>query len=1147
MRRFLRWLRRISITLLLLLAVVLTFYFAALPSIVRRKAISAMEEAGIVGGDLRVSGLTPSRLDVTDLTLGPDTGAGIRAAALSAEFNWRELVSAGRVRSLDIIGAEWRIVVRGDRVDFGLPSAPPKPPSEKPADTQTPWPDRIRVRAASVVIDWDGREFRVPGEVSLTHQANEQWFVEARIDLPGAPVRIASTLGTPASGQAATVMPGAPASAPDEPVRLADAHVRVGGSKFEWNVTGGITSDRVMRFTATPAPGSPIAGGANDTDPSIRVRFEHGPIGSDKSTQATRPTDRVTFEAHWEHDGPLPPRLVEALTMAGIEARELGVVTSRGRVSASIARTSDPAGEPSWSWRVDADDVKLRVAGGNLTLGNRAITLDGLTIDTQASANIGTHGHEMRAFNGAFAVKNAAIHSGMPAFAKAWLASHGVDVRGGATLEANGEVTGSASLDASTPERSWRWAINTKGVTVKLSPSDIDVKPAGVSLVRFAGTGEFDGAFGSEGNTIRRLAADVHAERASREGDLPEAIIAALESAGIGARKLGKVALSATLDAAVSREDSSGVAAWKWDVSASKLNARVHGGDLTWGEGASVVRGLQVDLNADARLTQRSLTITNAAASRVQFTSASGGVGERAWSLVVPEASRAQTPKVNATITSLHASGDAFGSDMQKPATADVTIDTPVRFEGKGMVAELSRMAAKPELLVKDGVIVSLRATPRVTGGEFTMPGAQIELHGIAGDVPIAWTTAGTAIATTATATPRPTTQPANYADTRTGNISVASARVYGIELPSLEGRLGFADDTLLASAATRAPMLGAATPEARMWLDFAGDKPNGELWVNVPAFELKEPDALGTVLPAAKGVDVTGTVEAQLKLPFGDVKTDRLALIAVRDLTWARPKEKLEITGINGSLTITSFKPLVSEPAQSATIKKITLNEISLNDGRMMAELRDLNSILINEMTWRLSEGGTVATRDLLFTASKPTTNVPLEFRAASIRQLLGVLLGQRVEGQGEIDGFLPVRLTLMQDHLKVDLMPGKISAKPGKGGWVRIQGSKEVLDSVLGNVPADVGARTSEALSDFEYRDFVFEVIPENDDVVGRIQTAGKGRVGKKQEIGGLTINVHGLNDGLNEILKEYQVNPFVKRIMKLYGGVEKHDESR
>lgn len=1145
MRRILRWLRRTAITLLILVAVVLTFYFIVLPSIVRRKAISAMEEAGIAGGDLRVSGLTPSRLDVTDLSLGPDTGAGIRAAALSAEFDWRELISAGRVRGLDIVGAEWRIVVRGDKIDIGLPTLPSKPPTaEKPPDAESALPDRIRVRAASVVVDWDGREFRIPGEVSLTHQANDQWFVEARVDLPGAPVKIASTLGTPASGKTATTMPGFPASAPDEPVRLLEARVRIAESKFDWHITGGITSDRMMRFTATPAP---EPGEPGDSEPAVRLRYEHGPIGvSDKSTPTTRPSDRVTLESHWDHDGPLPGRVIESLTLLGIDASELGVVKSRGKISASAVRASDASGKAAWSWEVDASRFKLQVPSGNLALNNRTITLNGLSIDADGAASVGSNKRAVDALRGDFAVKRATLRMGVPGFAKLWLTSKGVDIRNDATFESSGELSASASLDAATPERSWRWALATKGVTVKLSPSDIDVKPLGVSLTRFAGTGEFDGVFGTDGNTIHHFAADVHAERVSHEGELPETVASTLASAGIDASKLGKVAMSGAFDIAVSRSMSPGEPVWKWDVSASKLDARIFGGDLTWGEG-SAVRGLEVDLHADARLTERSLTITNATASSVRFTSASGGVGEGAWSLVVPESARAKTPKIAIGIAGLRVSGDAFGTDMRTPGTADVTIDSPLRFTGKGMTAELARVTATPEFLVKNGAIASLRAIPRVAGGEFLMPAAQLELHGIAGDIPIRWspTALTSEVATTAASQPaatRPTTQPADYADARTGDITIGSAKVYGIEIPALAGRLGFDSTTLLASSATKQPMLGAATPEARLWLDFSGGKPSGELWVNVPAFELTDPDALGGVIPAAKDVDVTGNVAGQMRLPFGDMKTDRLASITVRDVTWARPKEKLEIKGVTGSLAITSFKPLVSEPAQSATIKKITLNDITLRDGTMIAELKDTDSILIKEMKWRLSEGGTVATRDLLFTASKPTTNVPLEFRSANIRQLLGALLGERVEGQGEIDGFLPLRLTLMQDHFKVELMPGKITASAGKGGWVRIQGSKEILDSVLGNVPAEVGARTSEALSDFEYRDFVFEVVQENGDVMGRIQTAGKGRTGKKQEIGGLTINVHGLNDGLNEILKEYQTNPFVKRVMKLYGGVEK-----
>jgi len=341
---------------------------------------------------------------------------------------------------------------------------------------------------------------------------------------------------------------------------------------------------------------------------------------------------------------------------------------------------------------------------------------------------------------------------------------------------------------------------------------------------------------------------------------------------------------------------------------------------------------------------------------------------------------------------------------------------------------------------------LSLEGSAEITDGAVEVPDQRVRIAGIQAVLPLAW--------------------PWAEAEER-GTFSIAALRWKGQGLGSLKGGLlprpqglGFEGrffsrtlPGLVLKITGEAPFLSPGTPFALSWST---------------RYRPSAPLDLGRFESSARGTTVDGilTVKGRMNLGGGAPLAGTMeAALSGGGIT--QKKKGIRVENIRLNLHFPELPVLRSAPDQRLTVGRLTMGEIQLENADIRFQIEPETAILIEKGHFKWC-GGNVDARSFRINPGITDVDLVLYCDRLNLARLLGQLGAARAEGEGAVNGRLPIRLR--KGRLVFD--DGFLYSTPGDGGVIHITGAQVLTAGIPRNTPqfAQVDLAV-EALKSYEY----------------------------------------------------------------------------
>jgi hypothetical protein len=289
-----------------------------------------------------------------------------------------------------------------------------------------------------------------------------------------------------------------------------------------------------------------------------------------------------------------------------------------------------------------------------------------------------------------------------------------------------------------------------------------------------------------------------------------------------------------------------------------------------------------------------------------------------------------------------------------------------------------------------------------------------------------------------------------------------------------------------------------------------------GRIKASVHDLRITDEQAVAKRLKAAEPFRVTGTFDLDADLTIaGGVIAPRI-VVAATDASFTAGKLDFVATGINTTLTLDSLSPLRTLPNQRLAIREGHLGKLAYRNAIINFRLDAIDALAVELAAWSVGERGRFWVHAARFNPAAPVLETQVFIDDMSVAEWLEIIQDGKVAGEGWLYGRIPMRVDQASEFV-LTFGEGFLYAKPGKG-WVRLssrdttpQQIYKTLEEAIANLAREAQERLLAAVMDFEFDTLKFDFIREDKGVLCRIATTGRGRTGLKQEVGGLTVNIH------------------------------------
>jgi hypothetical protein len=431
-----------------------------------------------------------------------------------------------------------------------------------------------------------------------------------------------------------------------------------------------------------------------------------------------------------------------------------------------------------------------------------------------------------------------------------------------------------------------------------------------------------------------------------------------------------------------------------------------------------------------------------------------------------------------------------------------ITADQAIKISGDAAAGSFDTMTATIAAMLNADAPLALESEIGLGNGSLTYAPAAVVAKGIDLRLPIRMNAAG------------PAGKP--------GVFSVRELALGKDALPAISGGAAFRDGQLdIGSDWELAPKF-----VAHLVGEINAKK--SHFTVNVPQTDIADPQTMGKLFAALKPIDLTGGVAVSGEATLvGGLFTPNIK-IDLKDVNLGASAWDVKAEKVNGSVAITGFLPLSTPDAQQLTSSKVTFGKFEFKQGAVQFRLIDRQHLFLERTRFQLGESGNFLVHAMMVDFANPALETDVFLEDVNLGDWLTVLTGEKITGSGQLYGRVPVKFH-PKDQDMISLGAGFIYSKPGEA-TLTVGDSKKVADLInradpelAGNAQfAQIKQKAYEALSDFEYSMFRFDLVPEGDTVMLRVETRGKGRKGENPlEIGSLVVNVRGLEPAVNELL--------------------------
>lgn len=438
-RRRLRYALHTSHVLALLVAAGLLLYLLALPAVVRRVVRSSLADLGYPGATFSVRLASLTAVELADVH--PAGGEATVIQNVLVRFSPIK-VFGGRLRSIQLTGAEVPLTIRDGTVQFGLAIK---------SSGSGPLPfDRLDVVASTLHVDWEGRQIQLPVQGAVLPVADGSTHVELRTFFQGTSIPIVGTIdstGTAVDLSASatnlsvagirSAVPWALMNYPFQTSGRADVRLayqlKAGESaarlhvepKNVWlaaqpgdhqlavqRVNGSLDVELLPGLQLGNATGTLRAGkvawddlAAREIELAVRgqgdaIEFE-GTLASEgwrltslKGTAAGLTSARLPLKvtAGFHAKGALPHQVTGLLERQGVATGHLGQVSVDGSATFSIARAAD-SNQP---WELAIPSAEITLDPGDISLPEKGLAFAGASARLALSGSLNPAGVSLR-------------------------------------------------------------------------------------------------------------------------------------------------------------------------------------------------------------------------------------------------------------------------------------------------------------------------------------------------------------------------------------------------------------------------------------------------------------------------------------------------------------------------------------------------------------------------------------------------------------------------------------------------------------------------------------------------------------------------------------------------------------------------------
>ena len=246
------------------------------------------------------------------------------------------------------------------------------------------------------------------------------------------------------------------------------------------------------------------------------------------------------------------------------------------------------------------------------------------------------------------------------------------------------------------------------------------------------------------------------------------------------------------------------------------------------------------------------------------------------------------------------------------------------------------------------------------------------------------------------------------------------------------------------------------------------------------------EPGLLPSFVPLPVDLDFSGRLEAMGSVDFDQAiaAQARAALFDTRI-----DYNNVAIEDLDCAIEFPELPRLQSSPSQSCTAASIDISTLHFSDVSVTYRMENPQTLFIErgKLTWC---GGTLESGSLRLSSQTPEIDTTFYCSRIGLAELLDQFGFQGTEGEGSLNGKLPVKLS--RDRLDFD--DGFLFSTPGTGGIVRFSDTDLLRQGVGAVSEAGFLNYTLQALEDFTYNWTKLSFNSAGDDLLLTLELDGK-----------------------------------------------------
>lgn len=458
-----------------------------------------------------------------------------------------------------------------------------------------------------------------------------------------------------------------------------------------------------------------------------------------------------------------------------------------------------------------------------------------------------------------------------------------------------------------------------------------------------------------------------------------------------------------------------------------------------------------------------------------RFTLTAGGDGQKGagrWRLEL-DAARISGAGAAASLPSVHAKGKVqFRFEADGPAwTGDARIRFPgPSLDGPAVAGMLGALTISARFHGTGAGSKGVDGRAGFTNGRFHLKESGLDLSGCRMDLPFGSGTGPT---------------------DRNGSFSVARLVHKDRPLGTIRGRVTRMKNTHALTATHTSDLFPGMTAAFTGTVAADGSRfPKADLTFQMGPYALPAESDMGRLIPAAKGVTLSGTVSARGRAFVSSTGIGGHADVVMKDGALRMTERKISVEGIDGALRFPELPRIRSAPAQRIRFARAAMGGLVVDGGAFEAQVESNKTLFVEKgrLSWC---GGTVDTQSLRITAGRRDYDVSLYCQRLGLSRILEQLGSVNARGTGTVNGRIPI--VYSNGNLRFD--DGFLFSTPGEGGRMQLTGTDILTRGVPEGTPQFAQVELArEALKDYSYTWAKLGLASEGEDFVMRLQFDGK-----------------------------------------------------